>query len=84
VDSAAHLGAMETSRTVAVLGTGTDQCYPPGNAALLERIVATGVVLTSTRPVTAGLRQHFPSRNRWSPGWRWRPWSSRRRCVRAR
>ena len=64
VDSAAHLGAMETSRTVAVLGTGPDQCYPPGNAALLERIIATGVVLTEHPPGTAGLRQHFPSRNR--------------------
>lgn len=64
VDSAAHLGALETSRTVAVLGTGPDQCYPPGNAALLARIVATGAVLTEHPPGTAGLRQHFPSRNR--------------------
>jgi DNA processing protein len=64
VDSAAHLGAMETSRTVAVLGTGPDQCYPPGNAALRERIIDTGAVLTEHPPGTAGRRQHFPSRNR--------------------
>jgi DNA processing protein len=64
VDSAAHLGAMETGRTVAVLGTGPDQCYPPGNFALLERIIETGAVVTEHPPGTAGLRQHFPSRNR--------------------
>lgn len=64
VDSAAHLGALETSRTLAVLGTGPDQCYPPGNADLLARIVETGVVVTEHPPGTAGLKQHFPSRNR--------------------
>ncbi|MBC7657841.1 MAG: DNA-protecting protein DprA [Frankiaceae bacterium] len=64
VDTAAHLGAMETSRTLAVLGTGPDQCYPPGNADLLARIVDTGAVVTEHPPGTAGLRQHFPSRNR--------------------
>ena len=64
VDSAAHLGAMETSRTLAVLGTGPDQCYPPGNADLLARIVETGAVVTEHPPGTAGIRQHFPSRNR--------------------
>ena len=64
VDSAAHLGAMETSRTLAVLGTGPDQCYPPDNADLLARIVETGAAVTEHPPGTAGLRQHFPSRNR--------------------
>ena len=64
IDTAAHLGAMESSRTVAVLGTGPDSCYPSGNAALMARIAATGAVLTEHPPGTAGLRQHFPSRNR--------------------
>ena len=64
VDTAAHLGAMETSRTLAVLGTGPDQCYPPDNADLLARIADTGAVVTEHPPGTAGLRQHFPSRNR--------------------
>jgi DNA processing protein len=64
IDTAAHLGAMETSRTVAVLGTGPDLCYPPGNSQLMARITATGAVVTEHPPGTAGLRQHFPSRNR--------------------
>jgi DNA processing protein len=64
IDSAAHLGAMETSRTLAVLGTGPDLCYPPGNLRLMATIAATGAVVTEHPPGTAGLRQHFPSRNR--------------------
>jgi len=64
IDTAAHLGAMEASRTIAVLGTGPDVCYPAGNAPLLTDIVATGAVVTEHPPGTPGKRQHFPSRNR--------------------
>ena len=64
VDTAAHLGAMEGARTIAVLGTGPDQCYPPANAGLMEAIAESGAVVTEHPPGTAGLRQHFPSRNR--------------------
>ena len=64
IDTAAHLGAMESSRTVAVLGTGPDICYPPGNAPLMATIAATGAVVTEHPPGTPGMRQHFPSRNR--------------------
>jgi len=64
IDTAAHLGAMESSRTVAVLGTGPDVCYPPGNAPLMATIAATGALVTEHPPGTPGLRQHFPSRNR--------------------
>ena len=64
IDTAAHLGAMETSRTIAVLGTGPDLSYPPGNAPLLRDIAATGAVVTEHPPGTPGKRQHFPSRNR--------------------
>jgi len=64
IDTAAHLGAMEASRTIAVLGTGPDVCYPSGNAPLLRDIGATGAVVTEHPPGTPGKRQHFPSRNR--------------------
>jgi len=64
IDTAAHLGAMETSRTIAVLGTGPDICYPPGNFRLLAAIAAEGAVVTEHPPGTPGIRQHFPSRNR--------------------
>ena len=64
IDTAAHQGAMETSRTIAVLGTGPDICYPSSNTHLMEAIAATGAIVTEHPPGTQGLRQHFPSRNR--------------------
>ena len=64
IDTAAHLGAMESSRTVAVLGTGPDLCYPPENARLMAAIAAAGAVVSEHPPGTPGMRQHFPSRNR--------------------
>jgi DNA processing protein len=64
IDSAAHLGALETSRTVAVIGTGPDRCYPAGNVDLMQRIADHGAVVSEHPPGTAGIRQHFPSRNR--------------------
>ena len=64
IDTAAHLGAMESSRTIAVLGTGPDVCYPPGNAPLMATVAATGALVTEHPPGTPGLRQHFHSRNR--------------------
>jgi DNA processing protein len=64
IDAAAHLGAMESFRTIAVLGSGPDRCYPPGNAVLMERIAAEGVLLSEHPPGTAAIAEHFPSRNR--------------------
>jgi DNA processing protein len=64
IDSAAHLGALQRGRTIAVLGNGPDLCYPPGNRELLARIADEGAVVTEHPPGTPSQRQHFPSRNR--------------------
>lgn len=64
IDAAAHAGALELGDTVAVLGNGTDRCYPPGNRALLERIGAQGALVTEHPPGTPSRRAHFPARNR--------------------
>lgn len=64
VDAAAHEGALQSFRTVAVLGTGPNVCYPPGNADLQERIAAEGVLLSEYPPRTPAIAGHFPSRNR--------------------
>jgi DNA processing protein len=64
IDAAAHLGALERGRTIAVLGNGIERCYPRSHRALLERIAAEGLVLSEHPPDTPSCRQHFPSRNR--------------------
>ncbi|MEY2852872.1 MAG: hypothetical protein RL030_4 [Pseudomonadota bacterium] len=48
IDTAAHLGALDANApTIAVCATGLDQCYPPANAALAERIVVSGATGSS-------------------------------------
>ncbi len=64
IDTAAHLGALAAGRTVAVVATGPDVCYPPGNAALMARIARDGAVISEHPPGTAAIASHFPSRNR--------------------
>jgi DNA processing protein len=64
VDAAAHLGALERGRTIAVLGNGIERCYPRAHRALLERIAVEGAVLSEHPPDVPSKREHFPSRNR--------------------
>lgn len=65
VDAAAHRAALEAGAlTVAVLGTGPDVAYPPGNRALHARIAAEGMLVSEHPPGTGPRREHFPSRNR--------------------
>ena len=64
IDAAAHRGALNGGRTVAVFGTGLDRIYPPENAALADQIVANGAIISEFRLGTPPLRGHFPQRNR--------------------
>jgi DNA processing protein len=65
IDTAAHQGALNAKgRSVAVLGTGINQVFPPENAELFERIAANGALVTQfpfNRPAD---KQSFPIRNR--------------------
>jgi DNA processing protein len=65
IDAAAHEGGLQgRGSTVAVVGTGLDLCYPRRHAALAQRIVAQGVVLSELPLGTPPLPEHFPRRNR--------------------
>ncbi len=65
IDTAAHEGALATAAgTIAVCGTGLDQCYPAENQRLFERIGTEGLLLSEFPPGTAPLRHNFPRRNR--------------------
>jgi DNA processing protein len=65
VDGAAHTGALDAGGlTVAVLGCGVDVVYPRQHAALAERVVAQGVILSEFAPGTQPHATFFPRRNR--------------------
>ncbi|WP_242138361.1 DNA-processing protein DprA [Sphingomonas sp. TREG-RG-20F-R18-01] len=63
VDTAAHVGAIETG-TIAVIAGGIDISYPPENAELQERIAREGLLIAEQPPGTEPRARHFPYRNR--------------------
>ncbi|MGH6900030.1 MAG: DNA-processing protein DprA [Geminicoccaceae bacterium] len=65
IDAAAHEGALSAGApTIAVIASGVDVAYPSDNAELMERIAATGAIV-SERPLGAVPQaRHFPRRNR--------------------
>jgi DNA processing protein len=65
IDAAAHLGSLVAGgSTIAVLASGVDRAYPRGNAPLLDRIAAEGLVLSEVPPRSAPTRSRFVQRNR--------------------
>lgn len=64
IDTAAHLGALERGRTLAVIGSGLSDIYPAENRALAQRIASQGAVISEFPMLTPPDRQNFPQRNR--------------------
>lgn len=64
VDTAAHRGALEQGRTVAVIGSGLADIYPSENQSLAEKIVERGALISEFPMSTPPDRQNFPQRNR--------------------
>lgn len=65
IDAIAAEGALEGGgKTVAVLGSGVDICYPPENRRLMARILENGAVYSEYPPGVSPERSSFPMRNR--------------------
>ncbi len=66
IDTAAHLGAMAAKgRTVAVMGGGLSEIYPPENFELAQRIAdGNGALISEFSMEVKPDRQTFPMRNR--------------------
>lgn len=65
VDAAAHRGALAArGRTIAVLGCGIDQTYPPEHERLRREIEAQGAIVSEFPFGTPPHSKHFPRRNR--------------------
>lgn len=70
IDTAAHQGALAAKgRTIAVIGSGLMDLYPPENAGLAEKIAASGAVVTEFPMTFPPSPQTFPYRNRIVAGW---------------
>lgn len=64
IDTAGHRGAIETGRTIAVLGSGIRHIHPPENIELAEQIVGCGAILSELHPNTPPKGQNLMARDR--------------------
>ncbi len=71
IDAHAHEGAVAAKgRTIAVIGSGLAQIYPPENMALAESIAAGRGAVVSEFPLhTSPSKKTFPMRNRIVAAW---------------
>ena len=65
IDGMAHRVTLDAGqRTIAVLGSGLDNIYPPEHTNLSEQIANNGVLLSEYAPGTKPDPRNFPRRNR--------------------
>jgi DNA processing protein len=65
IDAAAHRGALAAGgRTIAVLGGGVLNIYPPEHVELAAEVARCGAVISETPPRFQPLAGSFPQRNR--------------------
>ena len=65
IDAIAHQGTVTANgRTIGVLGTGIDVCYPKENKKLYEKVLERGAILSEFPLGTHPAPENFPIRNR--------------------
>jgi DNA processing protein len=65
IDAAAHRGALKAGgRTLAVLGSGVLNIYPPEHEQLAAEVTARGAIISENHPRSPPLAGAFPQRNR--------------------
>lgn len=64
IDTAAHEGALQRGRTVAILGSGLAQLYPPENGQLAQKITERGALISEFALNCPPDKYNFPRRNR--------------------
>ena len=65
IDAAAHRGALKAGgRTLAVLGSGVLNIYPPEHEGLSQEVIAQGAIISENPPRSPPLAGAFPQRNR--------------------
>ena len=65
VDAVAHQATLKAGgRTIAVLGSGVDQIYPPEHRQLAEQMMERGAIISDFAPGTPPEASNFPPRNR--------------------
>lgn len=65
IDAFGHHGALDAGgRSLAVMGCGLNEVYPPENRALAERLLTQGAWISELPMATAVRATNFPSRNR--------------------
>ncbi|MDP8219842.1 MAG: DNA-processing protein DprA [Candidatus Stygibacter frigidus] len=65
IDAVAHRAALDNgSRTIAVMGTGIEQVYPPEHRELAEDIKRKGALISQYIPGSIANIWNFPNRNR--------------------
>ena len=65
IDAVAHRGAMDAGgRTLAILGGGVLNIYPPEHVELADEVARAGAVISETPPHFQPMAGSFPQRNR--------------------
>lgn len=66
IDTYSHLGAVKANgKTIAILGSGFRNIYPPENKGLCKEIIQKGgAIITEYEMEAKPEKEHFPARNR--------------------